>query len=128
MADIQIEVTDGTPEAGGWQRFEPSSHVSGRVTITPERELRAQHVWVRLQWHTEGRGDRDEGRVAETDLYQGPLAAGVPRTFSYHFGLPNAPWSFAGHYVGIVWEIAVQVALPMAIDLQASQPFIVAPR
>ncbi len=113
---------------GNWQHFAPGSLLEGSVQIVPDGDIRANHVWVRLQWHTEGRGDRDEGRVAQVDVFQGVLTAQTPYTYSFSFDLPREPWSYAGHYINIVWEVMVEVDVPMAPDIRQSQTFIMAPR
>ena len=61
-------------------------------------------------------------------LAEGPLAANVSIRHDFNFGLPREPWSYAGHYVSIIWEIAVVVDIPLATDINAQQPFILAPR
>ena len=126
-ADFVITLHGGDFD-GNWQRFEPGGTVSGTVQIVPDSDLRANHVWVRAQWHTEGRGDRDEVRVAALDVFQGTLTAQTPVTFSFSFTLPGEPWSYAGHYINILWEIVAEIDVPMAPDLRKSQLFILAPR
>ena len=80
-----------------------------------------------LRWHTEGRGDRDRAVIEDLDLFQGILRAGSPIFYSFHFKLPEHPWSYAGHYVNIVWEIETSIDLALARDPQATHPFVLAP-
>ena len=122
-ADCQITMRGGEP-VNGWQRFEPGGPVEGEVQIVPDSDIRANHVWIRLQWHTEGRGDRDQGRVAEIDVFQGVLTARTPYTYGFNFTLPREPWSYAGHYINIIWEIVAEIDVPMAPDLRQGQLFI----
>jgi len=126
-ADIQIELRGGEVE-GGLMRFEPGASLQGTLQVTPEGDIRCNHLYVRLQWRTEGRGDRDEQRVAEVDVFQGTLQAGMPSSDGFHFTLPREPWSYAGHYINIIWEIAVIFSIPLSPDLRYHQPFILAPR
>ncbi len=125
-ADFQIRLEGGTFD-GNWQRFEPGSSISGTVQIVADGEVKANHVWLRLQWHTEGRGDRDQGKAGELDLFQGVLTAQTPLAQSFHFNLPREPWSYAGHYINIIWEVVVEIDVPMAPDLRQRQLFILAP-
>jgi hypothetical protein len=128
MARANFQITlDGGEYDGNWLRFEPGSSVQGSVQIVPDSDLRANHVWIRLQWHTEGRGDRDQGRVAEIDAFQGVLTAQTPVRYGFNFALPREPWSYAGHYINIVWEVVAEIDVPMAPDLRQSQLFILAP-
>lgn len=124
---FEVRLTGGQPE-GDVLRYAPGDEIAGTATIVPDGELRCNHLYVRLQWHTEGRGDRDEGTVAEEDIHQGTLPASVPVTHDFRFTLPRGPWSFAGRYVTIVWAIQVSIDVPLARDPVHYQPFVLAPR
>ena len=129
MAHAEFLITlQGGDFDGNWQRFEPGGALQGTVQIVPDSDLRADHVWIRAQWHTEGRGDRDEGRVAVLDVFQGLLTAQSPVNYGFSFTLPSEPWSYAGHYINIIWEVVVEIDVPMAPDLRQGQLFILAPR
>ncbi len=126
--DVQIRVLlDGGVESAGIRHYPPGGSLSGAVEVVPGEDVRCGHLWVRLEWHTEGRGDRDQGKVMEQDVYQGDLRAGTPVTFPFAFSLPDAPWSYAGHYVNIVWGIAVDVDVPWSRNPRYTQPFVMAP-
>jgi len=126
-ATIQLTLNGGDPQ-GDVLRFEPGSLIQGAAQIVPQGDIRCNHVFIRLQWHTEGRGDRDEGKVGEIDIAQGTLAANMPIGQSFNFNLPREPWSFAGHYVNSIWEVVVVIDIPLAPDIRFGQPFILAPR
>jgi hypothetical protein len=126
--DIRVSIQGGQQAEGGYQHFEPGGDIWGSVTVTPDRDLKCNHLWVRLQWHTEGRGDRDQGRVDEADVFQGTLSANQPVRHDFRFQLPDEPWSFAGHYVNIVWEVVGEIDVPMALDLRGATAFILAPK
>src|SRR3712207_5153293 len=98
------------------QRYVPGGTVRGSIRVTADADVSCKHLWARLQWHTEGRGDRDEGGVAEQDLFQGKLPARVPTSYDFAFTLPHEPWSYAGHLVSVVWEIAVSLDVPWGVD------------
>ena len=125
-ADIQLTL-DGGENAGDWRRYEPGGEVSGAASITPASDIRCNHLYARLAWHTEGRGDRDTGKAAEVDLFQGMLPAGQTRTFSFQFRAPKEPWSYSGHYINIVWEVVVEIDVPMALDVRRAERFILFP-
>ena len=61
-------------------------------------------------------------------MFQGTLRAGFPSMHDFHFDLPREPWSYAGHYVNIVWEIFVDVDVPWARNPRHSQPLVMVPR
>ena len=128
MARTEIEITlRDVPEGDTPPRFEPGEVIQGYIQVTPEEDLDCRHLYARLRWQTEGRGDQDEGVAVEQDLFQGKLPAGVPRTFSFHLAAPNEPWSYAGRYVSIVWAVEAAVDLPWARDPTERVPFILAP-
>ena len=108
-------------------RFEPGAIVQGSVQITPEQDLNCRHVFARLQWRTEGRGDEDKGIAAEQDLFQGLLPGGLPRHHSFHLRLPDQPWSYAGQLVRIVWEVEVSIDVAFARDPKAALPLVMRP-
>lgn len=117
----------GDAEAGGLTRFEPGSEIWGLVQVAPDSDVKCSHLWVRVDWHTEGRGDRDGARVGEMDLFQGTLQKGVAVSHEFRFLLPREPWSYAGHYVNIVWELEVDVDVPWSVNPRSRQPFVMAP-
>lgn len=126
-AAFQISLRGGEP-LGGLMRFDPGSRLEGVANVLPEDNIRSKRVLVRVGWHTEGRGDADGATIGELVMAQGGLTANTPLVQSFAIDLPREPWSFAGHYINIVWTVKVVVDIPLAADLQAVQPFIVAPR
>lgn len=125
-ADIDITIRGGEVE-GEFMRFRPSETLQGSVQVTPQRDMNCRHLFARLLWQTEGRGDRDRGVVGEMDLCQGMLQAGVSRHHSFQFRLPQEPWSYAGYYINIIWQVEVSIDLAMAIDPKAAKAFILTP-
>jgi ribosomal protein L7/L12 len=126
-ADVQVSFV--TAESlHGLARFGPGEFVRGQVRVRADENVRCNHLRVRLAWHTEGRGTRDGGQVAEQDVFQGQLAAGGTTEHPFEFLLPPEPWSYAGHYVNIVWTIHVDVDVPWAVNVRHEQPFLCLPR
>ena len=80
----------------------------------------------RVARHTEGRGDKDEGVGAEQDLFQGELRANTPAYYRYHLKLPQEPWSYAGRYVNIIWEVEASIDLAWARDPKMAERIIMA--
>lgn len=128
MGETQIDISvqpSGFGETS--ERFTPGEVVHGSVRITPDGDLNCRHVYARLQWRTEGRGDEDKQVVAEQDLYQGELRAGMPRQYPFGLRLPDQPWSYAGQLVRIVWEVEVTLDIPFARDPRAAVPIVMRP-
>ena len=128
MATAIIEVSLADDQADGAMRsFHPGETIRGTVQVTPETELTCKHLHIRLAWHTEGQGTRDSQSVAQIDVFQGTLPPRIPNHYDFAFALPNAPWSYAGHYINIVWEIEVDIDVPWATNPKQSYPFILTP-
>lgn len=127
-ADIRITLNGGDLLPGGLTRFEPGGPMSGMVQVSSNENINCKTIVMRLMWHTEGRGDRDAGEVAQVPIHTGSLSANQPVAQSFNLILPREPWSFAGHYINIVWEIRVTLDIPFSPDINGSQVFVLAPR
>ena len=126
-AAFQISFRGGEP-VGGTVRFDPGSRLEGMVQVTPSENIRAKRVIVRVGWHTEGRGTQNSATVGELEIAQGNLTANTPIAQSFALDLPREPWTFSGYYVNIVWTVKVTVDIPLGTDLEAIQPFVLAPK
>ncbi|HVK04206.1 MAG TPA: hypothetical protein VM490_12070 [Armatimonadaceae bacterium] len=124
--DIRVEFQTGVPMSDGLRAFAPGETVAGTLTIRTAKEVKCNHAYLRLAWHTEGRGDRDRAVVQERDVFQGTLRAGEPTTFPFEFLAPRDPWSYAGVYVNIVWAVEVDLDVPWAVNPRHEQPFVLA--
>ncbi len=127
FAPIEITLRGGE-QLHGYQHFRPGDEIRATVLLRPDRDMDARHVYARLQWHTEGRGERDEGVIEQRDVFQGRLRAMLPESFDLVFRLPEAPWSYTGHYVSIIWTITVEIDLAWARNPRHQQPFVMSPR
>jgi hypothetical protein len=129
MADADISITLRDEFAAGASgHYEPHQVLQSSVVVRVDRSLNCRHVFARLVWHTEGRGDRDRGEVAEVDLYQGEIRPNAPLRQDFHFRLPESPWSYAGHYISIIWDVEVSLDVPLSRDPRANKRIILAPR
>lgn len=125
-AEIEINLEDGA-EAFGAIRYQPGSEVKGTAVISPDGDVACKHLYIRLEWHTEGRGTRYREQIDELDVYQGTLPAGFPNSYEFSFRLPDEPWSYEGHYVSVVWAITVQVDVSWAKDPKVEETFVMRP-
>ncbi len=123
--DIELDKSD-------WDdpRFEryylAGSTVRGKVVVTASEPLDARAVRVAAGWHTEGRGDRDEGMVASATLHQGSIMG--RQEFPFELKLPeDGPVTYEGHYIRIVWSVIAVIDLAWKKDPQAEQVFFVMP-
>jgi hypothetical protein len=47
---------------------------------------------------------------------------------SFALTVPDAPWSYAGHYVNIVWRVLIVVDIRFGRDIRHDEPIVVAPQ
>ena len=83
--------------------FEPGEELTGSVSWElnkPPRDLE-----LRLFWFTRGKGTEDAGLVQSLRFEQ-PLNA---ETRSFSFRLPEAPYSFRGSLISLVWALELIV-------------------
>ncbi len=125
-ADIDVSLHNGVEQFGAL-RYRPADTIQGSVAIYPDNDVKCNHLYVRLEWHTEGRGTRYREQIDEVDLYQGQLQNGMPQSFEFNFNLPEEPWSYEGHYISIVWAVTVQVDVPWSKDPKHAEPFLLRP-
>ena len=129
MANANIQITlQNADMINGMPTYEPAGVVQGMVQVMPLQDIKCNHVWIRLEWHTEGRGDTSSKVIEQIDMTQGMLNANMPLSRSFSFNLPREPWSYAGHYINIIWAIKATIDIPLATDVNYLQPFVLAPR
>ena len=92
MTGLHIELADGRTA------FKPGESVDGRVSWTVNGATSAE---LRLFWYTRGKGTEDVGLV-DTVAFPDPQTTDQ-RTF--RFALPEAPYSFSGKLISIIWAI-----------------------
>jgi hypothetical protein len=117
----------GIENLGEPLRFDPGLILEGTITITPQANLNCNGIKVRAEWHTEGRGDRDQQKADERIVFQGVLAGGQPVVFAFRLTLPEQPWSYTGYYINILWDLVADVDLPLAINPKSRLPIVVRP-
>jgi len=125
-AEFAIDLRGGADEEG-FRRYAPGESIEGVIHVVPDDTVECRHLWVRLVWHTEGRGTRDSGRAGQVDIFRGSLRGGEERAFDFRLTAPREPWSFAGRLVSIVWEVEADLDVPWSRNPRFRQRFIVAP-
>ena len=69
-ADITLMLRGGVDELGVI-RYRPGQSIQGTITIITDDDVKCNHLYVRLVWHTEGRGTRYQEKVDEiNDKFQ----------------------------------------------------------
>lgn len=128
MAEVIVLLTlqNGQNE-NGYGRFAPGDELRGNLQIFADGDVNCKHLYLRLLWHTSGRGTQYVEKVAEQDLFQGVIPANTPRWFDFAFQLPHQPWSYQGHYINVEWKVQAQLDVPWAADPKGEVAFILRP-
>jgi hypothetical protein len=131
MANIKFGFDlSGGEDSNGVVRFEPGSRLAGVATVLPGEPINFRQMVVRVGWHTEGKGGRDQQIVGELPFPQsaGQLAPNVPLSQAFAVDLPRNPWSFAGHLITIVWTVRVFIDVPLGENIVGIANFVLAPK
>jgi hypothetical protein len=83
--------------------FQPGDEVSG--TISWSLEKAAHKIELRLFWFTRGKGTEDAG-IVDSLKFEQPLQN---ETRSFRFRLPEAPYSFSGALISLIWAVELIV-------------------
>ncbi|MBX3055989.1 MAG: hypothetical protein KF770_05905 [Anaerolineae bacterium] len=128
MADVLIEITLlGGETDYGYKRYAPGEALRGNLTVYPDSDIKCKNLYLRLLWHTAGRGTQFLEKVQELNMFSGTLSGGSPRSFDFEFVLPQQPWSFEGHYISTVWKVQAQVDVAWASDPKGEALFVLRP-
>lgn len=111
----------------GTLRFAPGDTVSGLVEVFPDEIIRCRGVEISVLWYTEGKGRRDEG-IVQSWRYDVPqIGPGQGFNEAFSTTLPSAPWSYAGHFINIVWAVHVKIDIALATDFNREARFLMLP-
>lgn len=118
---IRLKGGDGT------NHYRPGDTLSGVIQIHPDTTIQCRSVEYRVGWRTEGKGRRNEGIVQEKHFDITEINPASPFYEQFDVQLPRSPWSYAGHFINIVWSVQVKVDIALAKDYNEEYAFIVQP-
>lgn len=96
--------------------------VSGSVTWDMDRP--PDRVVARIGWVTEGRGDTDDEYFGEESLDLAASEFGSLNRLEFTLQVPaDAPVSYDGKILRIMWVVEGRLFLPWAKDVVESAPF-----
>lgn len=98
--------------------FEPGAALDGEVSWLLQTVPEA--IELRLFWHTSGKGTTDV-EVVEVRRFDSP---GLRQQHTFHFVLPEGPYSFSGRLISLSWALEL-VVLPSGPSQRL--PLVVAP-
>ena len=88
---------------GGCRSFRPGEEIAGRASWSVEDP--PEEVQVQLGWHTQGKGTQDCA-VVDTVRFGTAAREGAE---SFRFRAPEAPYSFSGRLISLVWSVRIEV-------------------
>lgn len=84
--------------------FEPGDEITGKLGWDLPKAPR--NVELRLFWFTKGKGTEDAG-VVDTLRFEHPS---MQETHAFRFRLPEAPYSFSGRLITLIWALELVAA------------------
>ena len=127
MTTLTLTFENGEEAGDGIRRFDPGSVVRGRLDVMVDQPQKARRIEVWLAWHTTGRGDTDRGTYEAQVVHEGDLDPTGNSFFTFALNLPFEPWSYAGHYLNIIWVLHAKIDIPWGSDITANQRIIMRP-
>lgn len=122
---LDVELDPGPWDDDQWRDYRlAGDKVSGRAIVQCETNLNCRGIHVKLGWHTEGKGDKDQDVYFDQVVHHGELLAGR-HEFPFSARLPMAPMSYAGHHIKIIWAVHVRIDIAWKVDPKFQRPFYV---
>ena len=120
---IQIRMKGGS----GTLIFNPGDVVSGGVEIFPQEAITCRNVSISCGWRTEGKGNTNRRAIWSNTFDVTLITENNPFMEQFEFTIPDEPWSYAGHFINIIWSIEVKIDIAMGRDINQEQRFVVQP-
>lgn len=112
MNDLNIDITNDL------RGFRPGEIVGGNINWSVSQAV--THAELALFWYTRGKGTQDVEIVDTLKI----VHAGQSHRQEFKFVLPDAPYSFSGKLVSVIW--ALELVLTPG-DLSTRFEFVVGP-
>ncbi len=126
---MRFELDRGPWEGEEYERcFAVGGSIGGRLIVDVLNGQRARELRVELRWRTEGRGDRNEEKVAAQTVLSGDLPAMQSAAMPFTLDVPDAgPITYEGHLIRIRWFVRGVVDVPWGKDIFDEVPVTVLP-
>ncbi len=128
MSELSITLEPGPwPDEQYTDCWPVEGRIAGTVRLDAPQPMRARRVVVELEWHTEGRGDRDRAAVGKVEVHTGDIPEGE-HAWPFSFSVPpEGPISYHGHLIQILWVVRATIDIPWARDRKTEYPLTVLP-
>lgn len=125
-ADIRVRFKNSVT-VGSIPAYQPGDLLEASLEIYGENPINCRDVEVSIGWHTEGKGDRNNGRAYLEPLGVTQIEPGIPVAHNVSFRLPSTPWSYEGELIQVVWAVNVKIDIAMMPDINSAHPFVLQP-
>jgi len=92
--------------------------VTGRVDVTVREDCTCRELSVTPQWHTDGKGKDESGKLESLILFTGNWQAGERASYPFRFTVSGGPVSHQGVLFGIHWSAHARADIAVARDAE----------
>lgn len=104
-------------------KFVGGDTIRGQFSLAVDAVTKCRKVWLKIGWHTSGKGDKDEDFVVKKIVHEGDIPVGGLAD-SFEVVLPDGPASHRGHYINVNWVVQLHVDIPWGFDFKDSESFV----
>jgi len=107
--------------------FHAGEIISGKVYVTPNKDVSCNGVLIAIGWATHGRGNKDSESINGLEYDGKQFLAGQTIAYEFRFDSPSAPLTYHGHYLNVDHYLTVRLDVPWALDPKAKEEYILLP-
>ena len=100
----------------------PGETITARILVSAPRAIKCKQLTAKLRFFAHGSGNAHQKVVEEKALYAGEFSPGQ-HEYTVQFVLPYGPYSYAGHYMNLDWEVQAYLDIPWALDKKGATQF-----
>lgn len=102
--------------------YRPGETITARILVSAPRAIKCKQLTAKLRFFAHGSGNAHQKVVEEKALYAGEFSPGQ-HEYTVQFVLPYGPYSYAGHYMNLDWEVQAYLDIPWALDKKGATQF-----
>ena len=107
--------------------FHAGEIISGKVYVTPNKDVSCNGVLIAIGWATHGRGNKDDALIDALEYDSKQFLAGQTVAYEFRFESPSAPLTYHGHYLNVDHYLSVRLDVPWSLDPKAREEYLLLP-
>jgi len=107
--------------------FHAGEIISGKVYVTPNKDVSCDGVLIEIGWSTHGRGNKDSASIDALEYDGKQFLADQTIAYEFRFESPSWPLTYHGHYLNVDHYLRVRLDVPWALDPKAREEYILLP-